>query len=261
MTSRLILPNFAKHKLVLPELIEVFDAVAIDTIPAWAENFLVYESTIALVKARFPGYKKIFTITTDGDPTKFLTYDGIDCESGDADPATAAQWSYNKIAQHLGRPWIYVEIENRHIVVDELADRGLAFGRDVDCWIARWLDSATPPTFIPEGVYGGWQWGVGNVGWQYHNDSRDTWDSSVVSKIWAFPPTPQEVHMTFDAIQIVATKEYPDGGTFLDAGSVWVGPLDAASLKELAANQAKVFKSTTNSIFNGKTVAPYPAAT
>lgn len=66
--------------------------------------------------------------------------------------------------------------------------------------------------------------------------------------------------MTFDAIEIVATKQYPDGGTFLDAGSAWVGPLDAGSLKELAENNAKVFKSVTNSVFNGKPVVPYPAA-
>ena len=250
--------------MALPALIECFDAVAIDTIPANAENFLTYESTLSLIQARFPAAKKIWRITTDADPTAFLDYDGIDCESGDADEATAAQWAYNKIQARLGRPWIYVEIENRHIVVDELADRGLAFGRDVDCWIARWLDDPTPPAFIPEGIYDGWQWGVGNVAWQFYNQGRFTYDVSVVLESWAFPPPPPpkpEVDMTFDAIEIVATKEYPDGGTFLDGGSVWCGPVDAGTLKELQANNAKIFKSLTNSVFNSRTVTPYPAAT
>ena len=245
--------------MALPALLLCYDAIAVETIPANAEYFLGYESTFALIAQRFPAAKKVWSITTDGDPNAFLNYGGIDCESGDADEATAAQWAYNKIQARLGRPWIYVEIENRHIVGDELADRGLAFGRDVDCWIARWLDDPTPPTFIPQGIYDDWQWGVGNVAWQFHNDSRDTWDSSVVLESWAFPPKP-EVNMTYDAIEIVATKQYPDGGTFLDGGNVWCGPVDAGTLKELAANGARIFKSTTNSVFNARAVVPYPAA-
>lgn len=66
----------------------------------------------------------------------------------------------------------------------------------------------------------------------------------------------------FDAIQIVPTPKYPNakGSIFLNAGTAWIGPLDELSVIELTANKATIFKSKTNSIFNGKPVIPYPTS-
>jgi hypothetical protein len=66
----------------------------------------------------------------------------------------------------------------------------------------------------------------------------------------------------FDAITIVAEPPtYPKGGTFLNLGSAWAGPLDELSVVELTANKAVIFQSKTNSVFHAKPVVPYPYVT
>jgi hypothetical protein len=242
----------------MPALITVGDAVAIETLPGNLEYFLGYESTLAALKARFPNAKKIWRITTDSDPTAFLDYDGIDCESGDATPETAAVWSYNKIAAKLGRPWVYVEVANRPLVVNSLASVGLAFGNQVDCWLAWWR--GVPE--VPNGIVDGVGCGTGNVACQYYNESKFTYDLSVALADWVNPPPPAPPiteEAMFDAIKIIPTPTYPKGGTFLNAGPTWIGPLDELSVIELTDNKATVFQSKTNSIFNSKPVVPYPA--
>ena len=178
------LPRFAAE--ATPALIYIFDAVAINTEPSWAEYFLVYQSTIAPVKARFPNAKKLWRISTSGDPTAFLDYDGIDSEFGDATEQQAAQWAYNKIHANLGRPFIYIEVANKWIVTAALAALGLEWGRDVDCWLAWW--NGRPE--VPNGIVHGVATGVGNVACQFFNQSKYTFDASVALASWAIPPPP-----------------------------------------------------------------------
>jgi hypothetical protein len=169
-----------------PALIYIFDAIAIDTIPSWAEYFLTYESTIAAVQARFPNAKKLWRISTSSDVNAFLDYDGIDSEFGDATEVQAAQWAYNKIHANLGRPFIYIEVANKPIVTAALAALGLEWGRDVDCWLAWW--NGVP--IVPNGVFEGVGTGTGNVACQYFNQSKYTYDCSVALASWAIPPPP-----------------------------------------------------------------------
>jgi hypothetical protein len=244
-----------------PVLITVYDAVAVNTIPDGAEYLLGYESTFAALAARFPHAKKTWRITTDANPSAFLDYDGIDCEHGDATPQIAAIWAYNKIAAKLGRPWVYVEVANRDLVVEELAGVKLAFGNQVDCWLAWW--NGRPE--VPNGIVDGVGCGTGNVACQYFNQGKFTYDASVALYDWVYPPapTPTTEDSLMDAIHIIPTKTFPatKGSYFLNAGNSWIGPLDELSVIELQANpKAVIFESKTNSIFNAKPVVPYPAA-
>ena len=171
-------------------LVTCYDAYDATQLPPQGTCFLAYQHNLALVHARFPHARKVWTITTDADPEAYLWYDGIDCESGDASEWTAAQWCENKIRAHLGRPWVYAQLARHGAVVEELAVRGLRFGVEVDSWMARWLDSPRPPTAIRTGMDDGYQWGTGNVAWQYYRQGRTTYDISVVDEAWAFPAPP-----------------------------------------------------------------------
>ena len=239
-----------------PVLITIYDAIAVDTIPDGAEYLLGYESTFAALAARFPHAKKTWRITTDPAPTAFLDYDGIDCENGDATPQVAAVWAYNKIAAKLGRPWIYVEVANRPLVVQELAGVGLAFGDQVDCWLAWW--NGRPE--VPNGIVDGVGCGTGNVACQFFNQGKFTYDVSVAFESWVNPPPPpQPEEPMFDAITIIPEEgTFPKGGTFLNAGNSWIGPLDELSVIELKDNKAVIFQSKTNSVFHAKPVVSYP---
>lgn len=63
----------------------------------------------------------------------------------------------------------------------------------------------------------------------------------------------------FDAIRIVPEPPtYPQASVFLNGGTVWIGPVDAATVKELEDNKATIFQSKTNSVFHAKAAVPYP---
>jgi hypothetical protein len=241
-----------------PTLITVWDAVAVDTIPLSAEYFLGYDCTFALLKARFPNAKKIWKVTTSSDPLYELDYDICDCERGDATFQSAAQWAWNKIHAKLGRPCIYVEVANKPYVTAALAALGLEWGRDVDCWLAWWDGVAQ----VLNGIFDGVGTGDGNIGHQYFNLSEFTYDTSVVYRTWVYPPPPTHTEADMiDAITIIPELPlYPKGGTFLNNGNVWAGPLDEDSVTELKSDpRIIIFESKTNSIFHAKPVVVYPA--
>ncbi len=180
-------------------LLVCYDAYDEATIPPSAEYLMGYQHNLAAIHARWPHAKKVWSISTTGGSDQ-LDYDGCDAEAGDAWPAeAAADWAAEKIRAKLGRPWIYVQLANRHLVVDALAARELAFGAQVDCWMARWLPSPTPPAAIRTGLDDGYEWGVGNVAWQFFRAGQYTYDVSVVRSSWAFPapPVPKEEKMLF----------------------------------------------------------------
>lgn len=255
-----------------PAMIAVFDTDAPDTLPDNAENFLAYPWTLAPIKARFPNAKKIFTITTDGDPTNNLDLDGCDCENGDFIPGTAALWAANKFEEKLGNGFIYVEVANKSKVAVSLAGVGFMFGNPVGlpqsakvtpCWLAWWRGFPGIPNGIVDTPAGPVQTGEGNVACQYYNQGKYTWDESDVLYDWAYPPAPQPTEdPMFDAIHIIPTTQFPDtkGSYFLNAGPQWIGPLDELSVIELQDNKAVIFQSKTNSVFNAKPVVPYPAS-
>jgi len=164
-------------------LITCYDAYDAGMLPGGAKAYMAYQHNLAQVRARFP-HAKVFRITTNGAEDE-LDYDGCDCENGDAGPETAADWAYEKYHAKVGAlPWVYVQLANRGQVVDALRARGMVFGEQVWCWVARWLDSAAPPKAIRTGMDDGYSWGTGNMGWQFHRDAPDTFDVSVVLPKW-----------------------------------------------------------------------------
>ena len=253
---------------LLPATLSCFDTDAPDTLPDGAENFLAYAWTLAPIKARFPNAKKFWTITTDGDPTSNLDFDGCDCETGDFTEQTAALWVANKFEEKLGNGFIYVEVSNKFKVVQTLAGVGFTFGfpwlsppgaKITPCWLAWWRGFPFIPNGIVETPGGPVQTGVGNVACQYYNQGKFTWDESDVLYNWAYPPAPAPTEDDMlDAITIIPTKLFPKGGTFLNAGNAWIGPLDELSVIELKDNKAVIFQSKTNSVFHAKPVVPYP---
>jgi hypothetical protein len=163
-------------------LVTVYDAVAVGTIPPEATCFLAYDSTIGPLLARFPHPRKVWRVTTSGSESE-LDQDICDCESGDATPEDAADWAAEKIAAKAGRPCIYVEVANKPLVETALAQRGLAFGEQVDCWLAWWNGEGN----VPNGIYNGVGCGQGNVAHQFFRQGEFTYDVSVALSEWAFP--------------------------------------------------------------------------
>jgi hypothetical protein len=256
--------------IALPSVIDgVFDTDDPSTLPDGAENFLAYPWTLAPIKARFPQAKKIWTITTDGDPTNNLDLDGCDCETGDFTFDTASLWVANKFEEKLGNGFFYVEVANKALAAQALAGVDFSFGfpwlspgaKITPCWLAWWRGYPFLPNGIVDTPAGPVQTGTGNVACQYYNQGKYTWDESDVLYNWAYPPAPVPTEDDmFDAITITPTKTFPKGGTFLNAGPQWIGPLDELSVIELQDNKAIIFQSKTNSVFNAKPVIPYPAS-
>jgi hypothetical protein len=200
-------------------LLTCYDTDSPDTLPGDAEYFLAYPWTLAPIKARFPNAKRIWTITVTGNPDLELDCDGCDSEWKDFTEQTAAQWAYNKITRGLGRPFIYVEVANKAKVTAALATLNLEWGRDVDCWVAWWMDHPV----VPEGVFDGVGTGVGNVACQYWNQSPDTWDVSVVLSDWAFPPHPKEPEVFFVRNPTTGEIDQVSPAGAVNVGNAWKG--------------------------------------
>lgn len=242
----------------MSELVQVYDTDgAVEALPPDAQYFLSYDDGNPIgreILARFP-HATLITITTVPEANN-LSARIADCEPSAFSPEQAAAWAKAKIT--LGhRPCIYVNVSEKPAVEEALAAYGLEFARDVDCWLAWWNGIAE----IPEGIFRGVGCGYGNIAMQYMNYGK-LYDISVAFLDWISPsppdpPAPPEELM--DAIEIVGTPTYPKGGIFLNGGQVWIGPLDEDSVAELKANKATIFQSKSNSVFNAKTVVPYPA--
>jgi hypothetical protein len=173
-------------------LLTVYDAVAVGTIPGagkpWAgQLFLAYidgdSPTLQAIIDTFPGVpaSHIFTVTTGSMPGARI----CDSELGDDTSESAAAWAHGEI-QAGRRPTVYCEIENRPSVKAFLADWGLEFGRDVDCFSAWWNGEAELVQYQPGTNIDL----VGEVGHQYLNVSKETYDVSVVLASWAAIPAP-----------------------------------------------------------------------
>lgn len=243
-------------------LITVYDTGGnVPSLPADLTHALAYDdgSTVGQqILARFP-HAFLIPITTVPGANNYAARE-CDCEAGAFSPQQAAAWAHVKSEMAHELPWaVYVEVANKYQVENELAPYDLEFGKNVFCHLAWWMGVPYIPQGVVETADGPVGTGAGNIGCQYRRYSEFTWDVSVMDPLWVDPTPPiTEVDM-FDAIAIVAEPPtYPKGGTFLNLGSAWCGPLDELSVVELTANKATVFQSKTNSVFHAKPVVPYP---
>ena len=233
----------------------------VPSLPADLTHALAYDdgSTVGQqILARFP-HAFLIPITTVPGANNYAARE-CDCEAGAFSPQQAAAWAHVKSEMAHELPWaVYVEVANKYQVENELAPYDLEFGKNVFCHLAWWMGVPYIPQGVVETADGPVGTGAGNIGCQYRRYSEFTWDVSVMDPLWVDPTPPiTEVDM-FDAIAIVAEPPtYPKGGTFLNLGSAWCGPLDELSVVELTANKATVFQSKTNSVFHAKPVVPYP---
>jgi hypothetical protein len=174
-------------------LVQIYDAVAVDTIPLGAEVVFYYDmpDTYAAVKARFPN-ATLLGITTQG--AHGPEWRMCDMETGDLTPSEAAQWAYDEITS--GRPaWnpptIYAQAANGQEVQQAVEALGLQFGTQVPWFMAWWngVPDLTPPP--PP-----WPPLPTPVGHQYYRESPDTYDMSVALPSWVYPapPPPPPTH-------------------------------------------------------------------
>lgn len=187
-------------------LLTCYDAVAVQTIQAPAGPvpsnsttafFFAYidgTPTYEAIRGLFPvlPLSHIKTIT-DVPSAGNLRADIADCEAGAFDPQQAAQWCYDKIkgkvvgTNGIWRPTTYVEIANRNLLIEYLADFGLEYGRDVDNITAWW--NGVPELVTVNPITG--QPLVGEVGHQWTMVSRFTYDISVeLISWWGLPQPP-----------------------------------------------------------------------
>lgn len=167
---------------VTNEVVTVFDAVQVNTIPADAQNLLAYVDgewpTLQWCISMFPN-ATIKTVTVNGSTPNA---DICDMEFGDTTAIQAAQWALDAI--HNGRPaWnppsIYCQSANAWEVTEACQSLGLTFGDmtcDVCYYMAWWNDEAV--------VY------EGTVAHQYYRASELTYDVSKALSAWMFPEPP-----------------------------------------------------------------------
>ncbi len=123
----------------------MYDGVTLGSIPAHGSQMIAYYlnghyavPSVAHVEAMFPG-KVLVPIDVTGGRANYARV--LDVETGDASPATAAQWVQsfklvNPSYPHGGRPVIYCNLSTLAAVTLEMHAAGLYAGRDFYLWIA-----------------------------------------------------------------------------------------------------------------------------
>jgi len=228
------------------KLVVVYDAVAVSTIPQEASIILAYvdgwNPTYDTCRELFPN-ATLITVTTGSKPGARI----CDCETGDDTPYQAALWANNEVRAGR-RPTIYVEIANRPLIVDYLADFGLETGRDVDIFSAWWnndrqLIQTMPGSNVPL---------VGEVGHQFVMVSQNTYDVSVALAAWVPvvpppPPPPQAIGelMIFQWLKnLYVVSGYPARATLL------VDNAAVAIRAAATAGNVKIIEDVQAGLFN-----------